>query len=197
MLTDRTNGYGVVTIALHWLSALAVFFLFGLGLYMVELSYYDPWYHKGPSLHVSVGLCLLLATAFRLLWRRGGGRPGPVPGHGALTRAAASGAKITLYLGLLTILVTGYLITTAKGQGPMLFGWLQFPVILSLSPEGVDRAGALHRVVSWGVVILALCHGLAAAYYQFIHRDGTLLRMLKPVSREFGETQDNHHRSKL
>ena len=43
------DHWGWLSIAIHWLTALAVFSLFGLGLWMTELDYYDPWYRKGPD----------------------------------------------------------------------------------------------------------------------------------------------------
>ncbi|PIQ40653.1 MAG: cytochrome B, partial [Thalassolituus sp. CG17_big_fil_post_rev_8_21_14_2_50_53_8] len=39
MIRNTTSAYGWVSIAFHWLMALAGFGLFGLGLYMVELTY--------------------------------------------------------------------------------------------------------------------------------------------------------------
>ncbi|MEK9766647.1 MAG: cytochrome b, partial [Thalassolituus sp.] len=34
-LQNTQDGYGLISILLHWLSALAIFGMFGLGLYMV------------------------------------------------------------------------------------------------------------------------------------------------------------------
>jgi cytochrome b561 len=50
VLRNTSTDYGVVAIALHWLVALAVIGLFGLGLWMTELDYYDAWYKRGPDL---------------------------------------------------------------------------------------------------------------------------------------------------
>ena len=44
MFKNTPLSYGLVAIILHWLMALTIFGLFGLGLYMVELTYYDRWY---------------------------------------------------------------------------------------------------------------------------------------------------------
>ncbi|GAA70163.1 cytochrome b561 [Pseudoalteromonas sp. BSi20439] len=38
MFKNSKTGYGLVAILLHWLMALTIFGLFGLGLYMVWLS---------------------------------------------------------------------------------------------------------------------------------------------------------------
>jgi cytochrome b561 len=45
MITNTASRYGLIAIALHWLMAVGIFGMFGLGLYMVELTYYDSWYH--------------------------------------------------------------------------------------------------------------------------------------------------------
>ncbi len=182
MLKDQPGGYGLMSILLHWTSAVAIVFLFGLGIYMVDLGYYDPWYNRGPRLHISIGLCLLLVMSVRLIWRLASRSPDPLPSYGTAVRVSAKAIKLLLYLGVFAVLVTGYLITSAKGQGPSLFGWVEFPVLLQLSGDGVDLAGRLHEWLSWAVVIVAGGHGGAALLHQFVIRDGTLLRMVKPTT---------------
>lgn len=58
-LRNSPNGYGLITIGMHWIVAVAVFGLFGLGLWMRGLDYYSPWYQTAPDIHKSVGLLLL------------------------------------------------------------------------------------------------------------------------------------------
>jgi cytochrome b561 len=180
MLKDSHSGFGLVSIVIHWLSALAIVFMFGLGVYMVGLDYYDPWYHKGPALHVSIGLLLLVVTLVRLLWRAGNPSPQAVPGMGKWQRLAAQGLKIVMLALLLTLLMTGYLINSAEGQGPELFNWVSFPVLLQIDSAQVDIAGTVHRLLAWLLIILAGLHGVAALVHHFVWRDRTLVRMLKP-----------------
>ena len=66
---NSSSNFGVVSVAIHWLVAVAVFGLFGLGYWMVDLSYYDDWYRTGPNIHRSIGILLLLVMLFRLVWR--------------------------------------------------------------------------------------------------------------------------------
>ena len=68
MIKDTTKNYGIISILLHWVSAVTIIFLFALGVYMTGLSYYDDWYHKGPALHISLGILLFFATLLRLVW---------------------------------------------------------------------------------------------------------------------------------
>ncbi|MEE3161153.1 MAG: cytochrome b/b6 domain-containing protein, partial [Pseudomonadota bacterium] len=54
-LKNTEHSYGWISITLHWLVALVVFGMFGLGLYMVELTYYDAWYKGSLDLHKGAG----------------------------------------------------------------------------------------------------------------------------------------------
>ena len=42
MLKNNEDSYGSVAKTLHWLMALAIIGMFGLGLYMMDMDYYDP-----------------------------------------------------------------------------------------------------------------------------------------------------------
>ena len=58
--------------------ALTIFGLFGLGLYMVELTYYDSWYKGSLDLHKSIGITLVAVFLFRILWRALSTQPKPL-----------------------------------------------------------------------------------------------------------------------
>ncbi len=62
--TNTPERYGVISAAFHWLSAIIVYGMFALGLWMVTLSYYDGWYHKAPELHKSIGILLMMGLVF-------------------------------------------------------------------------------------------------------------------------------------
>ena len=66
-IRNTSASYGLISIIIHWLVALAVFGLFGLGYWMVELSYYDDWYRRAPDIHRSIGILLLMVMVFRVL----------------------------------------------------------------------------------------------------------------------------------
>lgn len=182
MLKDSRTGYGLISIAIHWVSAILILFLFGLGIYMTGLSYYDDWYHKGPELHVSLGLVVLLLMLVRIFWRL----TNPTPVDLSEKRAqnlTAKGVKIFMYLFIFVVLVSGYLITTAEGQPASMFNLVKFPVLVQLQADNVDLAGELHEYLAWGIIALVVLHTLGALMHHFIMRDKTLVRMLKPVKK--------------
>ena len=175
---NTEKAYGLLSIGMHWLVALAVFGLFGLGLWMVELDYYSSWRHTAPELHKGIGLCLFALMLLRLLWRFVSPPPAPLSSYSRLTRLGAKFGHSVLYLGLFAVMLAGYLISTADGRGISVFGWFDVPASITSIPEQEDVAGAVHFYLAWGLVILAGLHGLAALKHHFIARDTTLLRML-------------------
>lgn len=183
MLKDSSTGYGAITIALHWICALLIFFLFGLGVYMRGLDYYSPWYHRGPELHIALGILVFALMLLRLSWRLRGPQPQDIASISKANLAAAKLVKLFLYLGVFIICLSGYLITTAEGEAANFFGIFSIPVTLQLSASQVDLAGKIHKYLAWGLILIALAHAGAALFHHFFKRDKTLVRMLKPTGK--------------
>lgn len=181
MIKDDAQRYGWLTITLHWLSALLVIAIFGIGFYMVDLTYYDEGYQELPRLHISLGLLLAMLLIIRIAWRVSQrGKPKPLPSHSRPIRLAAASMKYVLYL-LMTVMVgTGYLIETAKGDPVRFFELFDVPATWQLTPDGVDLAGEIHEVAAWSLIGLAAAHAGAALWHHFVIRDRTLRRMLRP-----------------
>lgn len=177
-LRDDEEHYGAVSVALHWLVALAVFGLFGLGLWMTGLTYYDPWYRLGPWWHKGVGVVLFMAMLFRLGWRLAATRPRALPTHRPWERASARAVHGLLYLLLMAVMVSGYLISTADGRPLSVFDGFAIPAVVSGMERQEDVAGQVHLVLASSAVGLAVLHALAALKHRFIDKDRTLARML-------------------
>ncbi|MES2822710.1 MAG: cytochrome b [Pseudomonadota bacterium] len=183
MLKDSTSGYGFITIILHWVCASLILFLFGLGVYMRGLDYYSPWYHRGPVLHISLGLLVLLLMTLRMFWRLSNKNPKPLPSIGERTHLAATIVKIALYVFTFVICVSGYFITTAEGKPAVFFDVFSVPALIELNSVNVDRVGLIHKLMAWGLIGIAILHGSAALFHHFVKRDRTLVRMLTPTKK--------------
>jgi cytochrome b561 len=182
MLKNTDTGYGWVAIALHWLMALIVFGLFGLGLYMVELSYYDAWYRGSLELHKSIGISLLLLWLARIAWRLLSINPHTEARtrRERLEQAVAHWMHIALYAVMLGLLLTGYLISTADGRGIEVFELFKVPALPWSINNQEDIAGDIHEILAWSLIVLVAVHALAALKHHFIDKDKTLIKMLKP-----------------
>ncbi|MCM2680052.1 cytochrome b [Echinimonas agarilytica] len=176
-LKRTPETYNAMAVTLHWLSAMVVFGLFGLGLYMVELGYYDPWYRQGPDLHKGIGVLLFIATIVRLIWRVISHTPPPLSRHSEAVRKASYLGHLALYALMLSIMLSGYLISTADGRSIDVFGWFEVPASVTSIPNQADVAGQIHLYLAWSLIALVVVHVLAALKHHFIEKDGTLKRM--------------------
>lgn len=175
---NTEHEYGWISILFHWLVAVAIVGLFALGLWMTGLGYYDPWYNRAPRIHESAGMLLLGVVVFRIVWRVVSLTPRFVPEMPAWERRAALGAHWLMYVLMLVVLVSGYLVPTADGQPVGVFDWFEVPALVSVHPRQEDYAGLVHYWGAWTLIGVAAVHTLAALKHHFIDRDRTLLKML-------------------
>jgi len=177
MIKNSKHGYGRLSIGMHWLMALAFIGMYLLGDYMVGLDYYDSWYHRAPEIHKGIGILLALTMLFRFIWNRSQPRPLDL-GDKALHNRLAHLAHNLFYLMVLLLLVTGYLISTAKGKGIDVFELFSIPAVLPENPDRGEIAGDIHEIIATIFILLAMLHAVAAIYHHFVAKDFTLKRML-------------------
>lgn len=175
-MTTKTQHYHPLHIALHWLMALMIPALFGVGLWMTGLDYYSSWYKTAPDLHKSFGLLLLLLLLLRLIAIRLFGKPA-AQGTGWQQKAAAV-AHALMYGLLVAIMLSGYLISTADNRGIPVFGLFEVPGFGEFFPDQADIAGAVHLYLAWALITLVVLHAGAALKHHFVDKDNTLTRML-------------------
>jgi len=173
---NTQDSYGLVSVILHWLVALAVTGLFALGLWMVELGYYDRWYQRAPDIHRSVGVLLLAPMLAHFAWRYWNPRPETL---GSVTeRRAAAWMHRLMYVLMYLLLLSGYLISTADGRGINVFGLFSVPASISGLHNQADTAGEVHEWLAFTLIALVVLHVLAALKHHLVNRDQTLKRML-------------------
>lgn len=188
-LKNTSKYYGLVSIVIHWLMAIAIIGMFGLGVWMVDLDYYDPWYHRGLWLHQSIGMVLLLLLMFRLLWRLSS----PIPEMMGVwwEKLVAIWVHRGHYLLMAVLMMTGYLMTTAYGRGVDMFGWFEFPALFPADKGRETTLGFYHMMIAWGYMAYIGMHAAAALKHHFIDKDTTLLRMIG--INEHKEKKEKHH----
>ncbi|MDJ0776670.1 MAG: cytochrome b [Gammaproteobacteria bacterium] len=177
-MRNTPQTWGTIAIALHWLMALVILGLFGLGFYMVDLTYYDPLYKTLPEIHKGIGILLALVLVLRIAWRLTNPRPAPIAGTTPLEERAASLVHHLFYLLIVVVMFTGYLISTADGKPIDVFGLFSVSATLTSIPEQEDRAGLVHEYLAYGLIALVVLHAAAALKHHFVDRDDTLRRML-------------------
>lgn len=175
------SRYTGVAIVLHWVLALALMLIFGMGLYMADLPF-SPLRLKLYNWHKWAGVVILALSALRLLWRLTH-RPPALP---PAIEAAMPGWQLTAYHathGLFYALffavpLIGWAYSSAAGFSIVLFGVLPLPDFV-----GADKALAAlikpwHELSAFALIGLALLHIAAALKHQWLDRDGLIQRML-------------------
>ncbi len=175
---NSARSWGIPAILLHWLVAITVLSLFGLGLWMTELDYYSTWYRQAPDIHRSIGILLMLVILLRMVWRMLNRTPAALASHRRWEIRSAHVSHVLLYLLPLAIMITGYLISTADGRGVSVFDWFEVPALFSALDQQETIMGDLHRILSWVLIGIVAVHAAGALKHHFIDRDTTLTRML-------------------
>ncbi|AXY02976.1 cytochrome b [Vibrio alfacsensis] len=175
-MDTQVKNYNLFARVMHWLSALCIIGLFAVGLWMVDLGYYSEWYRTAPHYHRSVGLLLAALTLLRIIWKQVTNSPSVV--GKPFEVLAAKAAHSMMYLLLITIFISGYLISTSDGRGIEVFNWFTVPGAGELFPNQSDIAGEVHFYAAWAVILMAGLHAAAALKHHFIDKDNTLRKML-------------------
>jgi len=170
--------WGVVARTLHWLVAAGVVWQLTTGRLAEALSDRTAS-SQVIDLHVQAGLLLAALIVLRLLWRLGTRPPATPAGEPVWTRRMAEGVHGALYLLLLILPISGFIVWDYFDDDLAPFG-LQIPDIFSPTEDERLRAGAwyFHAYAGWLLTALLSLHIGAALWHSLVLRDGLLRRML-------------------
>ncbi|ABC24476.1 cytochrome b [Rhodospirillum rubrum] len=178
---DEAARYGAVSRIAHWLTALAVIALIGLGWVMADLPL-GAQKLELYALHKSIGALVLMVTLARLGWRLAQRGPSGHAEHAPWERVMAKAAHVGLYAGLLAMPLTGWIASSAANFPVSVFGLFTLPNLVAPDQALREAAATLHGALAWGVVGLIVLHAAGAVKHHLIDRDDTLRRML-PLAR--------------
>ena len=146
-------------IALHWLTALFVVVAWFSHDAMEENfdRLIDTGREPYPTVHSIAGITVFFLVLARLWLRHRQGGPEP-HGDGTQQQLAVWGHRL-LYLLLIAVPLGGFLT------------WI----------VGLHGLNELHGLGGKALLIVALGHALVALWHQYVRKDGTLLRMMRPL----------------
>ncbi len=174
--------YTPTAIALHWLMAVLLVGLFGVGLYMHDLPL-SPWKLRVYSWHKWAGVTAFALVLARLAWRLGHRPPALPAAMPAWQQRAAHGLHHLLYLLMLAIPLSGWLMSSALGFQTVWFGVLPLPDLLAKDKELGETLKLVHMSLNFGLAALVVAHVGAAVKHHLIDRDDILSRMLPFLAR--------------
>ncbi len=172
-----THHYTRTAKGLHWLIALLMLGLLGLGFYMHDLPL-SPQKLQLYAWHKWAGVTVFLLVIVRLAWRVTH-QPPPLPaGMPGWQQWAAQATHLLLYGLMLAIPLSGWLMSSAKGFQTVWFGVLPLPDLLTKDKALGDLLQTLHMSLNLLLAALLVAHVGASLKHHFINKDDVLLRML-------------------
>lgn len=163
-------------ILLHAVIGLLIVLTFAFGKYVASLPL-SPAKFQLISYHKWGGIIVLLLVVVRIVLRLLKGAP-PLPATmSPLARLAAHAGHLALYVLMLAVPLSGWLMSSAYGIPVVLFGVLPLPDLIAANPALAEQLGEVHELLNQLLLITVILHVLAALKHHFIDRDGLLQRM--------------------
>ncbi|TRD20671.1 cytochrome b [Palleronia caenipelagi] len=158
-MSQRT-GYTTAQIAMHWLVAATILltWFFGEGMGKLLKTRAEGGEVPTVPLHAALGMTVLALVVIRLVIRLRTGHPDAVPGTSDAVAKARDWGHIALYVLMIGVPIGG------------MAAWF----------GNIGAAQEGHEVGVKILVVLILGHAALALYHQYVKKDGTLLRMMRP-----------------
>jgi cytochrome b561 len=180
-LSDTADGYGWISISLHWLSALAVVALLLVGTAIRNAKAGEAT--RLIDLHTSIAGSSYVLLWARVIWRFKVGHPDPLSAQNKVFFRVAKITHYALILALATMLLSGPLMVWSRGNSINVFQ-MAIPSPWGYAPLIASVMRAVHGSMGWVLIGGLLLHVAGALKHTAFDRDGTLGRMLAPPWRK-------------
>ncbi|MBN8529451.1 MAG: cytochrome b [Caulobacterales bacterium] len=177
-MAEPRDRYSTVSLILHWGIALAILAQVLL-ITAHEATEGQEMSRQFVEAHKALGITILLATLFRIVWRLMN-PVAPLPdGMKPWEKIAARVTHIGLYALLIFMPLSGWAAMSARGRDISFWGLFNWPLL----PIGGGREMARtimdrHEMGMKVLYVLLALHVLAALKHHFVDRDGVLRSML-------------------
>ncbi len=169
------NSYPISAKLLHWASALMILSMLFLGVSMIQSL--APWQVTALALHQSFGVLVLVLVVIRLLNKLRFESPSLPADLAKVQKVIAHGSHVLLYLGMLAMPISGWLMQSANGVMISPFGLFGLPALIEPNIEYYGLFRELHGLIAWLLFALILLHIAGALYHGLVRRDNVLKSM--------------------
>lgn len=172
---NSNTQYGVVARLFHWATALIILGLIPVGFYMTSLAY-SPEKIELYGKHKSFGLLVLWLVGLRLIWRFYTKPPEEDLGHQYWEKILAKLIHFSLYVAMIGMPLTGWLMSSA-GDYPVPFFGVEMPDLVGRDMQLARVMNLAHEVLAYVLIGSILLHAVGALKHYFIDKDQTLEKM--------------------
>ncbi|MES2204832.1 MAG: cytochrome b [Pseudomonadota bacterium] len=174
---NTINSFGFVAKSFHWVIAFLIIAMLVLGYFLEDFpaSTGEIPYNT----HKTIGIIILALVALRLSWRWFNIQPGYSATLPPAYKVFVRLAHYAIYLVIIAMPISGWVMSTAAGHIPHFLGWFYFPMPgISLNENLANQMFQLHNFLAIVLIVLVSFHVLAALIHHFVLKDDVLKRML-------------------
>lgn len=179
MTANSSAKYHIAIRIMHWLMAILILGMIGIGWYMADLPKENPLKGELVSLHKSCGALLLILFFVRLAMRivkKAPALPETIP---PIERNLANLGHKLLYLFMLIVPLSGYAMSNLYGYAVKMFG-IPMPILFSENKDLGKLAREAHELVPYILLGIIALHFAGAIKHRFFDKpeNDVLGRML-------------------
>ena len=176
-LKDTATGYGWISIALHWITAVWIVVLLFLGNTIDTVA--GEGRNEAVVAHTSLAMLGYLVLLLRIVWRFYHGHPAPAPRQKrGPAYTLGRWTHMAMLVALALMLVSGPLMVWSSGNDIVVYDWFVVPGPL---PTSFSLSDLFHSVHTWSalVIFLGILLHLGGVYKHLaFNQDGTLTKIL-------------------
>lgn len=172
--------YHIFSRILHWLMAAIIIFLLGLGIYMADFLPKDAANRMDIyALHKSFGVLVLALIAIRLVNRFVNKAPALPEAMNKFEKLAAHLTHSALYLLMIIVPLSGYLMSNAFGYPVGFFG-IELPFLMEKNQELGAIFHEIHEISPYILIGVLALHVAGAIKHRFFDKpeNDVLKRMI-------------------
>ncbi len=162
MLKNSATEYGSMAKTLHWLMAAIILTLIGVGIYMADLpketAEQKQYAFQLYDLHKSFGVLALVLIIVRLAWLAVSPAPALPASFEPKEKAVVKALQGLLYLLMIILPVSGYLMSNAGGHPIHFFGLFEMPAIVGESKSVGGFTHEVHEIGGWTILVIIVLH---------------------------------------
>lgn len=175
-MQNETSKYNAGARGFHWATALLILGLLPAGFYMVAMEF-SPLKLQIYGLHKSLGLTVLILAIFRILWRGFFKPPSSLDTHKAWEKALSKTIHIVLYIAIVLMPLSGWVMSSAGDFPVTFFGLFDVPKIVPKNENIFETSRSVHEILGFIIVGCVGLHIMGALKHHLIDKDATLSRM--------------------
>ena len=177
-LKNTAQRYGSVARFFHWVSSVLIIGMVIFGLWMTSLER-SSFKFQLYDIHKSLGLSILILIVLRIIWRifnRVPAYPSSIPRWEQKLAHAFHGL---FYLLVLSIPLSGWLMSTAAQYFPNFWGLGQWIMPGVPASQTLAKLGSkVHSFLAYALIVMLVLHVAMALKHHFLAKNNILKRML-------------------